>query len=197
MLFGNLLLSSTINKELMIMQLSIKNCPVASRQIKTPLSAIASSKQCLGKRQRGVTLIELMIIIIILAILAAIVFPYYGDYIMKAKLAESQVLFSGIKTTLGTYYHEKGHFPEDEMTFNQLELVTSGNDVMETRYYADPMNPRIEMTIAGFPEMENTIAWQWFTDWDPSGMMKHRWSCKPQDSGTMIQFKYLPSPCRD
>lgn len=179
------------------MQSYFKNYPVTSRHTNQSVSTTASSKQCRGKWQRGVNLIELMIILIILAILAAIVLPYYGHYVQKARLGESQVLFSGIKTMLGTFYHEKGRFP-DQMEFDQLELVTTGNHVMKTHYHNDMVNPKIEMTIAGFPDGENIIAWQWMEGWDPTGIKRWWWSCKVMDNGaTTIQTKYLPSPCKN
>jgi len=179
------------------MQLSIKNCPVASRQINPPLSAMAGSKQCLGKRQRGVTLIELMIVVAIIGILAAVAIPAYSDYLKKARTAEPQVLFSGIKTALETFYQEEARFPTNE-EFYQFELVTTGNDVKETRYFFDPQYPRIEMVVAGFPEPENVIAWQWMADLNNNGNMIGRWSCKPFENGgfTTIRFKYLPKVCR-
>jgi type IV pilus assembly protein PilA len=176
------------------MQLSIENCPVASRQINPPLPATAGSKQGCGKRQRGFTLIELMIILIIISIFVAIAMPAYSNYIKKARLAEAQVLFSGIKTELAVFYQEQARFPE-QLEFDELELVTTGNDVMETRYNADPVNPIIEMVVAGFFEGENTIAWQWMPEMGPN--MKAWWSCKSSENGyTTIQNKYLPKACK-
>ena len=173
------------------MQSYLKNYPVTSRPINTPLSAIAGAKQYLGKRQQGTNLIELMITLMVLAILAAIALPYYGHYVKKAELAEPQVLFSGIKTALEVYYSQKGHFP-GPIEFDQLGLVTVGNEVIETQYHDDMVSPRIEMFLIDFPIGENTIAWSWKTD----GMMNGSWSCKPENSGTTIRYEYLPSPCK-
>ena len=52
--------------------------------------------------QKGFTLIELMIVIAIIGILAAIAIPAYQNYIAKAQVAEAFTLADGLKTTIGT-----------------------------------------------------------------------------------------------
>ncbi|WP_182406104.1 prepilin-type N-terminal cleavage/methylation domain-containing protein [Psychrobacter sp. GP33] len=52
--------------------------------------------------QKGFTLIELMIVIAIIGILAAIAIPQYQNYIAKAQVAEAFTLAGGLKTTIST-----------------------------------------------------------------------------------------------
>jgi type IV pilus assembly protein PilA len=61
--------------------------------------------------QKGFTLIELMIVIAIIGILAAIAIPQYQDYVIRSKLGSSIASASAIKTAIGVYYQEQGGYP--------------------------------------------------------------------------------------
>jgi len=56
------------------------------------------------KKQQGFTLIELMIVVAIIAILAAIAIPQYNDYTARAQLTEAFTLASGLKTPIAEAY---------------------------------------------------------------------------------------------
>ena len=73
------------------------------------------------KIQQGFTLIELMIVVAIIGILAAIAIPAYTDYTARAQVSEAVSLMAGLKTPVAEYYHDKGSIP----TLVQLGTTTT------------------------------------------------------------------------
>ncbi len=65
------------------------------------------------KKQSGFTLIELMIVVAIIGILAAIAIPAYQDYTIRAQVSEGLNLASGGKTAIAEYHQDTGNWPPD------------------------------------------------------------------------------------
>ena len=63
------------------------------------------------KKQQGFTLIELMIVVAIIGILAAIAIPAYQDYTIRAQVSEGLSLSSGAKAAVAEFYQDSGNWP--------------------------------------------------------------------------------------
>ena len=62
-------------------------------------------------KQKGFTLIELMIVVAIIGILAAIAMPQYNKYVARTQVAEAYALLAPVKAALGLYYQESQSWP--------------------------------------------------------------------------------------
>lgn len=89
------------------------------------------------KIQQGFTLIELMIVVAIIGILAAVALPAYQDYTARAQMTEAFTLASGQKATMSEYYTDKGAWPTD----NSVAGAAAASDI-KGKYVAS-------VTIAG------------------------------------------------
>ncbi|EPH7803894.1 pilin, partial [Neisseria gonorrhoeae] len=75
--------------------------------------------------QKGFTLIELMIVIAIVGILAAVALPAYQDYTARAQVSEAILLAEGQKSAVTEYYLNHGEWPKD----NTSAGVASASDI--------------------------------------------------------------------
>jgi len=79
----------------------------------------------MNKAQKGFTLIELMIVIAIIGILAAIAIPQYQDYVTRSKVTEGLNLAAAAKTAVAETFQAKGSLPTGSNVSYGLPTATS------------------------------------------------------------------------
>ncbi|MBU2710244.1 pilin [Zooshikella harenae] len=140
------------------------------------------------KMQQGFTLIELMIVVAIIGILAAVAIPAYQDYTVRTKVSEGMSLASGAKTAVSETRLSLGRFPTGSNSSYGLAGATSikGNNVSQVK--ANGGDGVITVTYSNDSAINGkTLV---LTPSMASGG-SIIWTC----SGT-VESKYLPSNCR-
>ncbi|HGL9157321.1 TPA: pilin, partial [Neisseria gonorrhoeae] len=104
--------------------------------------------------QKGFTLIELMIVIAIVGILAAVALPAYQDYTARAQVSEAILLAEGQKSAVTEYYLNHGEWPENngdagvasasEIKGKYVESVTVEKGVVTAKMLSSGVNNEIK-----------------------------------------------------
>jgi type IV pilus assembly protein PilA len=152
--------------------------------------------------QKGFTLIELMIVVAIIGILAAIALPAYQDYTIRSQVSEGPTLAEGVKLAVAEYYANNGTWPAANVDIGYTSTV-SGSYVTNisnvagsvvVSYGLPKAHTKIQgqtLAITAGVNANGDIAWSCgLTTNDPTGFT---FAAK---GPTSVNAKYLPSSCR-
>src|SRR5690349_21119277 len=134
--------------------------------------------------QKGFTLIELMIVVAIIGILAAVALPAYQDYTIRAKVSELVLTASGFKTTISEFAQTKNTLTSSGqgLTVALTGKVTAGsvtpNGVVSVTGSSTSVGTAVTVTLTPSLQADGKVIW----------------ACTTASTAT---FKFVPAECRN
>ena len=164
------------------------------------------------KLQKGFTLIELMIVVAIIGILAAIAIPAYQDYTIRAQVTEGMNLAAAAKAAVAETFLNRGTAPANRTVAGMSATATdtvgkyvTGVDVANgiiTISYGSEANAAINtatLRLVPYISNDNSVSWRCGGALQPAGTAGTMTGSTFVDGGTLstaTMVKYLPAACR-
>jgi len=161
--------------------------------------------------QKGFTLIELMIVVAIIGILAAIAIPAYQDYTVRAQVTEGLNLAGDLKAAVAEYFANSGEWPENNAAIGMdtadvksgkyVEKVEIDDGTIQITYGGQANKTALATgkNILGLrPSLSanNDVVWTCGNATTPSTATAQPSAAAAASSGTTVLDKYLPASCR-
>ncbi|HGG9808231.1 TPA: pilin [Neisseria meningitidis] len=155
--------------------------------------------------QKGFTLIELMIVIAIVGILAAVALPAYQDYTARAQVSEAILLAEGQKSAVTEYYLNHGEWPAN----NSSAGVATSADIKGKYVKSVEVKNGVVTAQMASSNVNNEIKGKKLSLWAKRQAGSVKWFCGQPvtraanaddvaaDGTNKIDTKHLPSTCRD
>ena len=136
----------------------------------------------LKKTQKGFTLIELMIVVAIIGILAAVAIPAYSDYLKRSKVVEAIGLMAGMKTPAEEWMASKG-YSSTVPTPGEIGGKTFGKYTVHITLATSKHG--YTANVVGIGDLQMTY-----------DTVSKAWTCSTGLQGTAIKRAHLPTSCK-